>query len=414
MFVSTVVAGCVILASGGVACRGALIRDVAALGVAVSVVAYTLERGAIGMWTETLYLSMYAAFVLVVLIADIYHRAVTVPRARHEDAMRERMRQLEAERIASQRAGDALNALFEAAAVEGGGGGGNGSVGGGSSGAKYDDRTHASAPPRMGGATNTALTAVLAALSNYGDVGGDDDLDIPRNSNYGSATSSAGNNGRHRHHTAVTGWGIESYIEGSRSWDRPIVLGGSEGIIHARGHRNHPRRPRPEWDDGGDGVHNMHHSPSPYHFMVEDCDNNDGAATSSSAADQYARLLCIKGGSSSYPAHNWAGAFQDGRRELAEHFREHWRDIMDDEESNRLERCLLIIEYPMTLARKVRARVYYSTRLNGFIDIWIPLTIFLLLLFYSLLYRYRAKVHTVVHSLQYHLRYHPSGWAFTS
>ena len=28
---------------------------------------------------------------------------------------------------------------------------------------------------------------------------------------------------------------------------------------------------------------------------------------------------------------------------------------MDDEESNRLESCLLIIEYPLTLARKVRA-----------------------------------------------------------
>ena len=112
---------------------------------------------------------------------------------------------------------------------------------------------------------------------------------------------------------------------------------------------------------------------------------------------------------------NWAGASQDGRWKLVEHFREHWRDIMDDEESNRLERCLLIIEYPMTLARKVRACIwYYITDLNGFIDIWIQLTIFLLLLFYSLLYRYRAKVHTVVHSLQYHLRYHPSGWAFTS
>jgi hypothetical protein len=28
---------------------------------------------------------------------------------------------------------------------------------------------------------------------------------------------------------------------------------------------------------------------------------------------------------------------------------------MDDEESNRLESCLLIIEYPLTLAREVRA-----------------------------------------------------------
>ena len=142
--------GCMILASGGVACRGrALIRDVMVLGVAVSVVGCTLERGVIGMWTEKLYLSIYVAFVLIVLIADIYHRAVTVPHTPHEDAMRERIRQLKAERIATQRAGDTLNVLIEASAavVEGGGGGGNGSMGGGSLGTKYDDRTHASAPP---------------------------------------------------------------------------------------------------------------------------------------------------------------------------------------------------------------------------------------------------------------------------
>jgi hypothetical protein len=177
----------------------------------------------------------------------------------------------------------------------------------------------------MGGGaatTTTALTAVLAALSNYGDVGGDDGSDNPDNSNDGSAANaSAGYNGRHRHRTAVTGWGIESHIEGSRSRDRPIVLGGSAEaiILAAREHNRHPRRPQPEWDDGtgnpkedgGDGVHVMHHSPSPYHFMVEDYDNNDGAATSSSsaAADRYARFSCIKGGSSGYPAHNWAGAF---------------------------------------------------------------------------------------------------------
>lgn len=48
MFVTTVVAGSVILAGGGVVCRGALVRDVAALGVTVIVVAWNLEKGVVG------------------------------------------------------------------------------------------------------------------------------------------------------------------------------------------------------------------------------------------------------------------------------------------------------------------------------------------------------------------------------
>jgi hypothetical protein len=48
MFVTTVVAGCVVFTAGGVPCRGALVRDVMALGITVIVVASTLERGVIG------------------------------------------------------------------------------------------------------------------------------------------------------------------------------------------------------------------------------------------------------------------------------------------------------------------------------------------------------------------------------
>ena len=47
MFITTVVAGSVILANDGVACRGALVRDVTALGISVVVVALTLEKGVI-------------------------------------------------------------------------------------------------------------------------------------------------------------------------------------------------------------------------------------------------------------------------------------------------------------------------------------------------------------------------------
>ena len=120
---------------------------------------------------------------------------------------------------------------------------------------------------------------------------------------------SAVTNGRHRHPTSVAGWGgVESYaVEGSRSRDRPIVPGGSEGILAARGHHHHPRRPAARvgtmmgWTSIPTKTEvmgcNRHHSSSPYRFMVEDYDDNDGgAATPSSAADRYRRLLCVKGG----------------------------------------------------------------------------------------------------------------------
>ena len=48
---------------------------------------------------------------MIVLIADIYHRAIMLPRLKHEVEMRERERQLEAERVAASKAGEVLNSM---------------------------------------------------------------------------------------------------------------------------------------------------------------------------------------------------------------------------------------------------------------------------------------------------------------
>ena len=52
--------------------------------------------------------------------------------------------------------------------------------------------------------------------------------------------------------------------------------------------------PKKKTGGGGDGVHeNMHHPPSPCHFIVEGYDNNDGAsASTSSAANQRVHDFC--------------------------------------------------------------------------------------------------------------------------
>jgi hypothetical protein len=319
--------------------------------------------------TESLFISIYVVYVLIVLIADIYHRAVMVPRIKHEIEMRERKRQIEAARVASLNAGDAWDDLAGGGGVGSNGeyhdddlgassivseGGGRGRRGaGGADGAgghvTYDDRTHASAPPMMedvpmmGCSTpivkNRALNAVLTALSNYNDVEHDfDDVNFDgggggvRASRTGAdATEGGDRRRRHRHN----GWGVESTIDGSRSWDRPVVLHGADGILARHPHHHH----HPQMDDGTENEHGIDRYNSPYRVM-EDMD--------------LVERLCVHDGSIGHPARGWVVAFHDARQELLVHFRERWSDILNDDESKGLDKFLMTCEYPLTVAREVR------------------------------------------------------------
>jgi len=313
MFITTVVAGAVVLANGGLKCRGALVRDVLALAITCVVVALNLEEGKVTQRTESLFISMYIIFVAIVLLADIYHRAIMLPRIQNQAEMVEQKRQLEAETLASMRAGDALCA---AASREG-----NQSHSDSMTGNRLnenDDRTHSTAPSPLqvekNPVGNRALNAVLTALSNYEE----EENELQANS------------GRFVSGHSPNGWGIESNVEGTHAWDRPVVLRGADGILAKHGH-HHPQ-------NNEEDIHDS----SPYHVM-EDMD----------LADQ----LCVENGSRGFPAHNWIGAWHDGKQELVVHFREYWRDIVDDEESGKLEKFLLICEFPVTLCRKLTVSI---------------------------------------------------------
>lgn len=84
MFVGTVVAGIVIVIADGVKCRGALVRDLIMFLTTLILVFKYFEDGVIGSAEVQSFLWMYFGFVLVVLIADVYHRAVVLPRLRKE------------------------------------------------------------------------------------------------------------------------------------------------------------------------------------------------------------------------------------------------------------------------------------------------------------------------------------------
>ncbi len=199
-----------------------------------------------------------------------------------------------------------------------------------------DDRTLNSAPPILEDdgrqphvsctspiIKNRTLNAVLAALSNYNDVAHDMNKDRDSGEDKDDVNNASMDIRRCRN-----GWGIESNVEGPLSFDRPVVLHGADGILtrhHHHHHHHHHPHSRPDGTGSGE---------SPYSIM-EDMDIVD--------------RLCIHEGSTGYPT-----IWRDGRQELMAHFKEYWMDFMQDETSSRLEKCLMVLEYPMTVARKVR------------------------------------------------------------
>ena len=68
-----VVAGCVCIASKGIKVRGALLRDVAAYAAAAFIVAVMIRSGRMTSAKAGLLLVFYAAFIVIVFIADIAH-----------------------------------------------------------------------------------------------------------------------------------------------------------------------------------------------------------------------------------------------------------------------------------------------------------------------------------------------------
>lgn len=135
MVIGSVVSALVVITAGGVPCRGALVRDVTALGVAVLIVWNQFASdGKIGPDTISLFLSLYCVFVVVVLLADIYHRAVVLPRLRAIQGQQELQRQLQHGESARQALGSTVG----------------------------DDANRDPLPPNTGG-----LDRFVTALSNY-------------------------------------------------------------------------------------------------------------------------------------------------------------------------------------------------------------------------------------------------------
>lgn len=395
MFITAIISSLVVLTAGGVNCRGALVRDVTALLVTVLVVWHTLDQtGSVGPETITLFLSLYATFVILVLVADVYHRAVVVPRLTERAQQAELQRQVEEGRL--QRASlrqfgqesltDLINddgnddddgidddRMTEVRRLDT-------NVAGTDAPPNQphrqqtmlvppstSDTTRTAAvppsfpsvvPPRLPQRRETSVQspassslassqqssvmatgamaagAVLAALSNYDTVDGTSnyydqqqqhmtDPTIASSGEFGNAASGGGGGG--------DGWGVES----DDLVERPIMLHGTHGLLHQNGR--------------GSSAGFAYGSPS----------SNPAAAAAAAAAGDYtmledsAGMACVEPGSPGMPASSWRSALIYGKHEVQHVFQTIWEDIVWNGDVHPLDKFFLILEYPVTILRKV-------------------------------------------------------------
>jgi len=270
------------------------------------VVAYVLWQGSIGPHAITLFISLYLAFVLIVLIADIYHRAVVLPRIARRNQAMERQRQIEEGRRAQEAAGMALDDVAREHSER---------VGSGvampseemdaNSTNPFDDNYQEPKQKPIKRAINT----VLAALSNY-------------DKNEGAAGTSSREAG---------GWGVES---DDVLHERPIVLHGANGVLNRHHHPNPPTGQINLEESEMSDISGQ--SLSPYRVLEDSMDQ-----------------VCVAPDGTSYSAHNWFGALHDAKQELYAHAQETWADIVDNDENNKLDKFLLICELPFVFLRKI-------------------------------------------------------------
>ena len=319
MVISTVVSALVVLVAGGVPCRGALVRDVAALGLSVLLVWRALggtngdEGGVVDGETISLFLSLYAIFVLLVLMADIYHRAVVLPRRELQAQEAERQRQLRVQELHEQE----IRELQQG-----------------------DDDDHVLA-------SNTDNDS----HSNNYDAGCDPGCDAPglsshpvRFSTVLTAFSNYDND-----NDQGQGWGAGGGVESEElAHDRPIMLHGSHGILHQGQQYHHPESAQDDQQTHPSGLESSSSALDPessYSIMLDSAGNT---------MDQICVEQGVPGGSADT---SWLHALRSARYEVHQHAAQVWEDIAYNADVDPLTKIMLILELPFVILRKITVSI---------------------------------------------------------
>ena len=312
MMISCVISACVILTAQGVPCRGALVRDVTALIITVIVVYTQLASKQIGPESITMFLSLYVVFVVLVLVADIYHRAVVMPRLADMASHAELQRQMQIRQEISTTTLPMPNDL--------------------------PMNPHTQPTPMLG--------TILSALSNY-------DATPMVQDDMGAGTGG--------------GWGVES-DQFTAVTDRPIQLHGQNGILSnttSLSSNNHHAMNRQQQDLANQSPSSIEQDPDNSYTILQESDMIDNICVQPGSGMNSNNLNPIP-----VPIDSWYEAVDDGIYEIKQHFHVMIYDnIINDEDMYTMHKMLLLCELPFTIARQITVPIpcegYYCRGLVG-------------------------------------------------
>lgn len=274
------------------------------------VVYYFFQQGEIGSTAVSAFFGMYFTFVVVVLIADVYHRAVVLPRLREKERAR-----LEQERLDSE-SGEMQNPPLQSAQSEDTQVAGQTQVnttlelaptsaaaGQGGLEAFNDDPSPVTSQvqaPKKRSLFRKGVDSIMVLFSNYEDEEG-------------------------RNSTQDAGWGSSLAVNADHA-DTPVAWHGKDGIL---------RRSTLSEDSEQDNQPSGWDPNASYARLLDGVDN-----------------MCTADGiSAGGLTIGWVDAFVRNKRELQTHFAEHWRDIFENEENNMFDKIFLVLEFPFTALR---------------------------------------------------------------
>lgn len=338
MFVGTVVAGIVIVTAGGVKCRGALVRDLCMFLITLVMVYLFFDSGEIGPAAINTFFWSYFSFVVVVLIADIYHRQVVLPRIQRKNEILAHTpvegREGAAEHLDEDEEEETFFTPTNTAELEMPSASGSIAEGGTEPSplaVKFSPDDVASSLQQKKtkrSKLRVGFDKVMVAMSNYG-------------ANEGKAYM--GKSQR------LNGWGggLELVDDGEEDLiDEPIRLHGANGLL---------TRQSSTRDEATviEAEQNNFDPAQSYKMMMEGVDN----------------MCTIEDSTSTGMETTWKKSLNEAFADLKDHFGEYWNDIWENEENNAFDKFFLLVELPFTAMRMLTVTItsddYYCRALVG-------------------------------------------------